>query len=96
MMSDPQRRGAQWLFVVAIIVGSTLGLVTGIVVNDVVEGEQVQVREVWAGRGVTESESKGGMIGALFGLGYAYRYWRSWVLRTGRLSQKEVARIIPF
>jgi len=45
-MSDPQRRGAQWLFVVAIIVGSTLGLVTGIVVNDVVEGKQVQVRGV--------------------------------------------------
>mgnify|MGYP003396673772 FL=1 len=95
-MSDPRRRVAQWLFVVAIILGSTIGLVTGMVVIDVVEGGPAQVRELWAGRGVTESESKGGMIGALFGLGYVYRYWRSWALSTGRLSQEEVARIIPF
>ena len=37
------------------------------VVIDVVEGGPAQVRELWAGRGVTESESKGGMIGALLG-----------------------------
>mgnify|MGYP003481713528 FL=1 len=95
-MSDPRRRVAQWLFVVAIILGSTIGLVSGMVVIDVVEGGPAQVRELWSGRSVTESESKGGMIGALFGLGYVYRYWRSWALRTGRLSHGELARIIPF
>ena len=95
-MTDLRRRTAQWFFVLAIILGPTMGLVTGMVVAELVEGGPAHVREVWFGSGVNKSESRGGMVGALFGLGYAYRCWRNWARKTGRLTQDELARVIPF